>query len=102
MVTVELVGGGRTFVLTAGDTYPPLRAMVVDGSIVPDRAKFRLTRNGDEVFERRATVTDSGELVYEWRRGQTADPGLYRATFSIRDPTGRRATTNRLTVVIER
>ena len=85
--------------LTAGDTNVPIRARLFDPSGDPEdledaRATFRMTsRGGEAVVDARAEIEDpetndgeQGWVRYEWRRGQTDEPGLYQIRFVVRYP----------------
>lgn len=85
-----IADGGSTHYLSQGDLRPPVEAALVDGGTAHDlsdarEVRFRMTDKGDGsvLVDARADIVDAenGEVRYEWSRGQTDSPGLYRARF---------------------
>lgn len=82
--------------ITAGDTHEPVRARLFDPDEEPAdlenaRITFRMTdRSGEVVVDSRASVDtgtdEQGWAEYDWRRGETDEPGTYRIRFRVRYP----------------
>ena len=100
--------------MARGDTRPAVEATLLAGSepFSLDDARhvtFRLCEKDgvEECFENRASIVDEqpGHVRYEWGRGETDTPGLYRGRFVV-NYRGResRSFPNRghITVIIER
>lgn len=98
--SIEIPSMSDALELTAGDTHIPLRARLIDPDGEPAdlenirRVTFRMIdRTGMPVVDARATVDDEtdeqGWVRYEWSRGETADPGTYRARFRVEYSDGK-------------
>lgn len=79
------------FVISQGDTSPAIEAELQDSSGVPvplddATAEFLMRdENSNLVISETAfrDPNETGIVVYEWRHGDTSDPGVYRATWRV-------------------
>lgn len=97
--TADFASMTETLELTAGDTHVPIRARLYEPDGTPAdledaRVTFRMTdHSGNVVVETQATAEDpddnddeQGWVRYEWSRGETDEPGVYKLRFHVRYP----------------
>lgn len=88
-----------TFEITAGDTLPPVRGVLIDADnvVVPiqvgDTVRFRmrpvvpgLTADLDGLAV--VNDADAGDVEYQWQPTDTDVPGVYQAEFHLVPPGG--------------